>query len=58
MATLHEKAELKEALKDQLDMSLTAGARQNAHSLVLVIMKTSKAEKQRIEEMFDPALAH
>ena len=47
-----EKKQLKEALKDQLDMSLTIGARQNAHSLVLVIMKTSKAEKKRVEDLF------
>lgn len=44
---------LKEALKDQMDMSLTAGARQNAHSMVLVIMKTTKKEYKEREELFD-----
>lgn len=49
----HEKQLLKEALKDQMNMSLTAGARQNAHSMVLVIMKTSRGEKKKVNEMFD-----
>ena len=48
----HNKELLKEALKDQINMSLTAGARQNAHSMVLVIMKTTKAETKKIQEMF------
>jgi len=49
----HRIEMLKEALKDQIDMSLTPGARQNAHSMVLVIMKTTKAERKKLEEMFD-----
>ena len=49
----HNKELLKEALKDQIDMSLTAGARQNAHSMVLVIMKTTKKEVKEMEDLFD-----
>lgn len=49
----HNKELLKEALKDQLDMSLTPGARQNAHSMVLVIMKTTKKEVKEMEDLFD-----
>lgn len=48
----HHKELLKEALKDQINMSLTSGARQNAHSMVLVIMKTTKAERKKIQDCF------
>ena len=48
----HRKELLRENLKAQYDMSLTAGARQNAHSMVLVIMKTTKKEVEEIEKMF------
>lgn len=44
---------LKEAMKAQMNMSLTAGARQNAHSMVLIIMKTTKKEYESFENMFE-----
>lgn len=38
----HEIKLLKRSLKEQMNMALSVGVRQNAHSMVLIIMKTSK----------------
>ena len=38
----HEIKLLKRSLKEQMNMALSVGARQNAHTMVLIIMKTSK----------------
>ena len=49
MATEWKKDQLKNWMKDQLDMSLTEGARKNAHSIVVGIMTNTDEWDQYFE---------